>query len=208
MNPKTTEPTKLLDVFDKRGVQDILAWDCVWMGLSNYAPIIKWFVSTLKFDVSYSDAELFDLLGTSIKEVTKKGGIQALKNTMVSTPLGVGEKSICELQKKGKFTLGLKRRSRSVDPLVVLYGLYVMAEKSDRNAFTVRQMMTAEFNGDFVSPMVAFGILPDEFKSQCMGLMALHPDFIECSFTLGLDEVRVFPESKRRDDVVGLILKK
>jgi hypothetical protein len=69
-------------------------------------------------------------------------------------------------------------------------------------------MMEAEFDGEVVSPLVAFGIAPDEFKKQCMGLTAVHPDLIACSFTLGLDEVRVFPETKTRDDVVDLILKK
>jgi hypothetical protein len=41
-----------------------------------------------------------------------------------------------------------------------------------------------------------------------MGLAALYPDFVACSFTLGLDEVRLFPETKNRDDVVELILRK
>jgi hypothetical protein len=41
-----------------------------------------------------------------------------------------------------------------------------------------------------------------------MGLASLHPDFVACSFTLGLDEVRVFPETRNRDAVVGLILHK
>lgn len=113
-----------------------------------------------------------------------------------------------EAEMKGRAVEQLTRRSRSVDPLAVLYGLYVMAEKSGRQAFTVRQMMAAEFDGEIVSPLAAFGIPPDEFKKQCMGLAAVHPDFIACSFTLGLDEVRVFPESKNRDDVVGLILRK
>jgi len=208
MDAKTTAPTRLLDMFDKRGVEDMLAWDCVWMGLCNYAPLVKWLVSTLKLDVSYTDADILDLLGSGIKDVTKKGGMQALKNMLVSTPFGTGENSVCELLKKGKFTVGLKRRSRSVDPLAVLYGLYVMAEKAGRGAFTVRQMMAAEFDGEFVSPLAAFGIPPDEFKRQCMGLAALHPGFIACSFALGLDEVRVFPETKKRDDVVELILEK
>lgn len=208
MDAKTTAPTKLLDVFEKKGVEDPLAWDCVWMGLCNYAPVMKWLVCTLEKDVSYADADLFDLLGKDIKDVTKKGGMQALKNTLVSTPFGTGASSVCELLKKGNHTVGLIRRSRSVDPLVVLYGLYVMAEKSGRGAFTVRQMMAAEFEGEFVSPLAAFGIPPDEFKKQCMGLAAVHPDLIGCSFTLGLDEVRVFPETKSRDDVVTLILDK
>jgi hypothetical protein len=159
-------------------------------------------------DVSYSDADLFDMLGNDIRDVTKKGGMQALKNMLVSTPFGTGENSVCELKKKGKLTVGFTRRSRSVDPLVVLYGLYVMAEKAGRNAFTVRQMMAAEFDGEVVSPLSAFGIPPDEFKKQSMGLAAVYPDFIACSFTLGLDEVQLFPETKNRDDVIELILRK
>lgn len=208
MDTKTTAPTKLLDVFEKRGVEDSLAWDCVWMGLCNYAPVVKWLVCTLKMDVSYMDADLFDMLGNDIRDVTKKGGMQALKNMLVSTPFGTGENSVCELTKKGKLTVGFTRRSRLVDSLVVLYGLYVIAEKAGRGAFTVRQMMTAEFDGEIVSPLSAFGIPPDEFKKQCMGLSAMYPDFIACSFTLGLDEVRLFPETKSRDDVVTLILDK
>lgn len=208
MNAKTTTPTKLLDVFEKRGVENSLAWDCVWMGLCNYAPVVKWLVCTLKMDVSYTDADLFNNLGNDIKDVTKKGGLQALKNMLISTPFGTEENSVCALLKKGKHTVGLTRRSRSVDQLVVLYGLYVITEKAGRGAFTIRQMMAAEFDGEFVSPMVAFGITPDEFKKQCMGLAAVYPDLIACSFTLGLDEVRVFPETKRRDDVVALILEK
>jgi len=208
MDAKTSVPTKLLDVFEKRGVEDLLTWDCVWMGLCNYAPVVKWMVCTLKIDVSYTDADLFDMLGNDIRDVTKKGGMQALKNMLVSTPFGTGENSVCELTKKGKLTVGFTRRSRSVDPLVVLYGLYVMAEKSGRDAFTVRQMMAAVFDDEVVSPLVAFGIPPDEFKKQCMGLAAVHPEFIACSFTLGLDEVRLFPETKNRDHVVELILQK
>lgn len=208
MNLKTTAPTKLLDVFDKRGVEDPLAWDCVWMGLCNYAPVVKWLVCTLKMDVSYADGDLFDMLGNDIRDVTKKGGMQALKNMLVSTPFGSGENSVCELTKKGKLTVGFTRRTRTVDSLVVLYGLYVMAEKAGRSAFTVRQMMAAEFDGEVVSPLSAFGIPPDEFKKQSMGLAAMYPDFISCSFTLGLDEVQLFPEMKNRDDVVELIMQK
>lgn len=208
MDARTTAPTKLLDVFELRGVEDALAWDCVWMGLCNHAPVVKWLVCTLKMDVSYKDSDLLDMLGDDIRDVTKKGGMQALKNMLLSTPFGTGENSVCVLLKKGRYTVGLRRRSRSVDQLAVLYGLYVMAEKTGRGVFTVRQMMTAEFDGESVSPITAFGISPDEFKKQCMGLAAVHPDLIACSFTLGLDEVRVFPETKSRNDVVELILRR
>jgi len=138
----------------------------------------------------------------------RKGALQSLCQLVKSSPLGERDGALIETEMKGRTVEKLMRRSRSVDPLVVLYGLYVMAEKSGRDAFTVRQMMATEFDGEVVSPLAAFGIPPDEFKKQCMGLAAVHPDFIACSFTLGLDEVRLFPETKNLDDVVGLILRK
>lgn len=69
-------------------------------------------------------------------------------------------------------------------------------------------MLTAEFDDDVVSPLAIFGISPDDFKKLSMGLAAVYPDFIICSFTLGLDEVQLFPEIKKREDVVELILQK
>jgi len=208
MNTKTSLPKKLLYIFDKRGIDDPIAWDCVWMGLCNYAPIVKWLVCTLKLDVFYTNTELFDLLGDTIEDTTKKGGLQSLKNMLVNTPFGTGPNSICVLTKKGVNTIGITRRSHLVDSLVILYGLYVMAEKTERSAFTIRQMLSAEFDAEFVSPLAAFGIAPDEYKKQCMGLATSYPEFILCSFTLGLDEVQLFPESKRVGDVVDLILQK
>lgn len=61
MEQKTPRPTRLLDVFSRRGINDEQAWDCVWLGLCNHAPIVKWLVSTLKFDVSYTDADMLEL---------------------------------------------------------------------------------------------------------------------------------------------------
>jgi hypothetical protein len=46
----------------------------------------------------------------------------------------------------------------------------------------------------------------EEFKAQCAGLAEKYPLFIACSFTLGLDEVRIFPNEKNLDNVIDLIL--
>ncbi len=84
---------------------------------------------------------------------------------------------------KGRGVKKLTRRPTPIEPLVLLYGLYVIAEKAGRGTFTVRQMITADFEGDVVSPMVVFGLSPEEFKRQCMGLASLYPEFLQCSFT-------------------------
>jgi len=201
--------TPLLDVCKKRGFSDLLFWQLLWIRLANVSPLVKWYVCNTDIDAGYPMKQIDDRLAQSVESASvRKGALQSLCQLVKSSPFCEGEGALIEPEMKGRAVEKLTRRSRSVYPLVVLYGLYVMAEKSGRDAFTVRQMMVAEFDGEVVSPLAAFGIPPDEFKKQCMGLAAVHPDFIGCSFTLGLDEVRVFPETKNRDDVVGLILKK
>lgn len=201
--------TALLQLAKKRGFSDLLLWHLLWVRVANASPLVKWYVCNTDCDAEYSMRQLDGRLGESVASVSvRKGALQSLCQLIKTSPLSEGNPPLVEAEMKGRTVEKLTRRSRPVDSLVALYGLYVMAEKVGRGVFTVRQMMTAEFDGDVVSPLVAFGIPPDEFKKQCMGLAAVHPEFIACSFTLGLDEVRVFPETKNRDDVVGLILHK
>lgn len=201
--------TLLLEVGKKHGFSALLFWQLLWFRLANISPLVKWYVCNTDFDTGYTMKRIDESLAQSVGSASvRKGALQSLCQLIKTSPLGEGDWALIEAEMKGRAVEKLTRRSRLVDPLVVLYGLYVMAEKSGRGAFTVRQMMATEFDGEVVSPLAAFGIQPDEFKKQCMGLAAVYPDFIACSFTLGLDEVRLFPETKNRDDVVGLILRK
>lgn len=201
--------TLLLEVGKKRGFSDLLLWQLLWFRLANTSPLVKWYVCNTDLDAGYPTKLLDEKLSQSVGSASvRKGALQSLCQLVKASPLSEGDVALIETEMKGRAVEKLTRRSRSVDPLIVLYGLYVMAEKSGCGIFTVRQMMAAEFDGEVLSPLIVFGISPDEFKKQCMGLSALHPDLIVCSFTLGLDEVRVFPEMKRLDDVVALILEK
>ena len=202
-------PTLLLDIGKKRGFSDLLFWQLLWARLVNISPLVKWYVCNMDFDTGYPIKRVDEVLAQSVGSASvRKGALQSLCRLIKESPLGEGETALIEVDKNGSTVKKLTRRQRTVDSLVVLYGLYVMAEKAERNAFTVRQMLTAEFEGDVVSPLVAFCIPPDEFKKQCMGLASIYPDFIACSFTLGLDEIQLFSETKKRDDVVELILQK
>jgi phosphoadenosine phosphosulfate reductase len=201
--------TLFLEVGKKRGFSDLLFWQLLWLRLANTSPLVKWYVCNTDIDSGFSVKQIDEKLSQSVRSASvRKGALQSLCQLVKSSPLSEGDVSLIETKMKGRTVETLTRRSCSVDPLVVLYGLYVMAGKSGRFAFTVRQMMAAEFEGGVVSPLSVFGISPDEFKKLCMGLAAVHPDYIACSFTLGLDEVRVFPETKCWDDVVALILEK
>jgi hypothetical protein len=199
--------TPLLEVGKKRGFSDLLLWQLLWARLANISPLVKWYVCNTECDTGYLMKHIDEMLAESVASPSvRKGALQSLCQLVKNSPLGEDEEAMIEVDLKGRAVERLMRRSCAVDPLVVLYGLYVMAEKPERAAFTVRQMMVVEFDGEFVSPQTAFGISPEDFKKQCMGLAAVYPEFIACSFTLGLDEVRVFPQAKTRDDVVELVL--
>lgn len=208
-NSTAITTTLILEVAKKRGFSDLLLWQILWFRLANTSPLVKWYVCNTDFDTEYSMQRIDESLAQSVGSASvRKGALQSLCQLVKSSPLGEGDSALVEAEMKGRVVEKLMRRMRSVDSLVVLYGLYVMAEKSGHDAFTVRQMMAAEFDDEVVSPLAVYGIPPDEFKKQCMGLAAVHPDFITCSFTLGLDEVRLVPETKNRDDVIELILQK
>jgi phosphoadenosine phosphosulfate reductase len=199
--------THLLELAKKRGFSDLLLWQLLWLRLVNISPLVKWYICNTEFDTNYSIKSIDEMLAQSVGSTSvRKGALQSLCQVIKSSPLGEGDKALIETDMKGRTVAKLTRRSCSVDPLVILYGLYVMAEKAGRSAFTIRQMMTADFDADVVSPLLVFGISPDEFKKQSMGLAAMYPDFIACSFTLGLDEVRLFPEAKNREEVIELII--
>ena len=201
--------TLLLEVGKKSGFSDLLFWQLLWVRLANTSPLVKWYVCNTDLDTGYPVKLIDENLAQSVGSASvRKGALQSLCQLVKASPLGEGNRALIVTEMKGRTVEKLTRCSQSLDPLVVLYGLYVIAEKAVQSAFTVRQMMATEFEGEFVSPLAVFGIPPDEFKKQIMGLAAVYPDLIAYSFTLGLDEVRLFPETKNRNDVIELILRK
>ena len=166
---------------------------------------MKWFVTATNVGQSYTIDELDELLG-DLKTSTKGGGLDSLKATFRQSPLGSGPAPVVELTSKGVRVLSIKRIPKSIDPTAILYCLYRMGELADRTSFTISEMMTADFDSPSVSPLVTFGIPLEEFKAICLGISSVQPDFLSCSFTLGLDEIKIFPSEKTVDDVLGLIL--
>ncbi len=207
-NNKAIAPTKLLDLGNKLSFDSFIFWNLIWSSICNSSPLIKWFVSNVQFE-QYVDAEWIHekLMPNVQSESVRKGAIQSLINTFKNSPLGTGDSPLVELTQKGNRVLGLKRIPKNIDPLAVLYSLYVMAEVSERSSFTVSEMMNADFDSPFISPIIAFGMDVDALKKECQGLATLYPQFISCSFTLGLDQIKIFPSEKKLDDIIDLLLK-
>lgn len=203
---KSLKPGKLLELANMNGAADDLLWSLIWIALCNNSPLVKWFVTNVPFDQKITADNLMEKLGDIVSPSARRGGLQALFNCFKESPLGQGAKPMVQLDTKGKRVTGATRVRRSIEPLAVLYSLYVMGLVSERNGFTISEMMQTDFDSPFISPLTAFGMEVEELKGQCLGIATRYPRFLSCIFTLGLDEVRIFPEEKGLDDVLGLML--
>ncbi len=201
------QPTPLLEIVKKQGADSTLLWSLIWIALVNHSPLVKWFVCNAPIGEMMSVRDLNEILASQVNsDSVRKGALQSLCSTIKNSPLGNSTEPLVELEQKGVRVLGLKRMPRSIDPLVVLYSLYLIANVADRTSFTLSEMMTADFDSPYISPLIAFGMSIDELKTQCRGLASSYPQYISCTFTLGLDEIKVFPKEKTLDQILGLIL--
>ena len=206
MQEKSCEPTKLLDVAIHRSAVYSPLWDTLWYGLSNMAAIVKWFVTATEVNKAYTPDELFTMMGSGVKDTTKKGGISAFKDMLTKSEFSKGTTPIVSLVMRGKLVSTITRVSHAVNDLALLYSLFVMARLAEQTSFSVSNLMTADFSAKYVSPIVAFAMPVADFKQQCQGLADKYGDFIHCNFTLGLDEIQVKTDQKTVDDVVDLML--
>ncbi|MDZ4044086.1 MAG: phosphoadenosine phosphosulfate reductase family protein [Eubacteriales bacterium] len=205
---KTRLPSPLVTVFRKYGDLYPLGWEFVWVALTNNAILVKWFVTNTIIDKPYDIEELAAMLSAedaALRQTTIKDGLTSLKETIMRSPLG---DSVCigTCETKGKQVKSITRKAKDVNPLTLLYGLYLIAQKAERSSFTIRELLTADIDSNFVSPIVAFGISAETFKLQCQGLASKYPDYISCTFTHGLDELTVFPQKYGTDDIIALAL--
>jgi hypothetical protein len=202
-------PTKLIAIFETYGVRYPLGWDFIWMGLSNNSVLVNWFVAATAVDKVNNIEQLEGGLRENYPSLTDsvvKGGLQSLKNMLKNSPLGESD-GVVTAECKGNTVKSLTRKAKEVEPLTILYGLYLIADLAERGSFTVRELLTADADSTFVSPIVAFGIAPDTFKKQCEGLRTRYPDYISTTFTHGNDGLEVYPDKHSLEDIINLALR-
>lgn len=201
-------PKKLLSLGEKKGITNNMLWHIVWNELSTNSPLVKWYICNTKCNIKATKVYLLEILQDVVtSDSVRRGALTSLCALIKNSPIGTDDESLVQVETKGNRVLSLTRIPRNVEPLVVLYGLYLMSEKADIAEFTISQLMTANFESKCISPLVAFGMSVTDFKSTCLGLMNKYPDFIHCSFTHGLEDIRIKKDSKTIDDVVELMLK-
>lgn len=205
---KDRKSTKLVELFRVKGTSCELAWEFIWAALVNNSPLINWYCVSTEIDERKDVQSLLESLKESypLTNNAKDRRLDALKNTADESPLGGERNAVMLPEYRGSKVVALTRKAKEVQPLTILYGLYLIADLAERGNFTVRELLTADTDSTFVSPLVAFGIAPDTFKKQCEGLRTRYPDYISTTFTHGNDGLEVYPQKHSLDDIVNLAL--
>ena len=202
-------PTPLVELFRINGGDYSVGWDFIWIALVNNSALVKWYSTATEIDKTYTIVMLTEMLANknpTLGKSTIEGGLAALKDMLTKSPLG-GPGTVTLPVMKGRTVQSITRKAKDVHPLTILYGLYLIAAKAGRGSFIVRELLTADMDSTFVSPLVAFGITPDTFKKQCEGLRTRYPDYISTTFTHGNDGIEVFPQKYTIDDIITLALR-
>ena len=208
-----TVPKKnTMSPFGKKIADIGIATEAAWgLLVSNlvYTSEFNWWVMNIKPGQTYTPAQLVSMLsGQVTSENSQKHIVSAYKNIFASNDilgraLGLG---VCTLKEgsSNRVLLDIRRGSwREPDPRVILYSLYKFAEKCGTYQFRLSTLMDDTIERDGISPTRIFGLDRDTMISKLNGLTVNYIEFIDASFTLGLETITLRSE-KTPDDVLAL----
>lgn len=208
-----TVPKKnTMSPFGKKIADIGIATEAAWgLLVSNlvYTSEFNWWVMNIKPGQTYTPAQLVSMLSEQVtSENSQKHIVSAYKNIFASNEilgkaLGLG---VCTLKEgsSNRILLDIRRGSwREPDPRVILYSLYKFAEKCGTYQFRLSTLMDDTIERDGISPTRIFGLDRDTMISKLNGLTVNYIEFIDASFTLGLETITLRSE-KTPDDVLAL----
>ena len=190
------------------GIGTEAAWGLLVSNLV-YTSEFNWWVMNIKPGQTYTPAQLVSMLSEQVtSENSQKHIVSAYKNIFASNEilgkaLGLG---VCTLKEgsSNRVLLDIRRGSwREPDPRVILYSLYKFAEKCGTYQFRLSTLMDDTIERDGISPTRIFGLDRDTMISKLNGLTVNYIEFIDASFTLGLETITLRSE-KTPDDVLAL----
>lgn len=208
-------PTVFADTIIRIGASRVNAWALILCNLA-YTPAFNWFINTLEFGVTYTpeqiESMLTDVMVNDTKGRGKRNVIDSLRITMAKTPLGKDEifakaDIIEKVSASGKETITMNSITRTPwsdpDPRVILYSLYKFAEECKIYQFRLSTLLDDTIERDGISPTRIFGLDRETMISLLNGLTVNYIEYIDASFTLGLETITLRSE-KKPDDVLAL----
>jgi len=189
---------KLTSILFATGLEEEFVWALILINLS-YSPQIGWLVTNLDFNINYCQTELKNMLSDYINSKTGPANIANSYRRIADLPLkNVGFGEVIGKSKEG--FIFTRTPWQNPDPRVILYSLYKFAEGcGGYYQFTLSRLLNHDIDSDGVSPTEIFGLDRDQMEKLLTGLSFNYPEFINASFTLGLDNITLRSEKTSQD---------
>lgn len=163
-------------------------------------PQINWYVKTMGIGIQYRRAELENLLSVAGQSKDNISSIIGAYKRLTETPFG----TVLQWGSTGAGGDLIRTQCVVTDPRVMLYGLFMFAEKcNDYKEFTLSMLLNDNIERDGVSPTRIFGYRRGEMLPILRGLSAKYPEFINASFTHDLERI-ILSEEMSSSDVLDL----
>lgn len=192
------EFTRTAQIIDKIGLDEPAAWGIMLTNLS-YTPQINWFVKRMNMGETYSKEYTLSLL---IQDGAKESWVNDIWSSFGRfVELPFNEVGMGHAYKEKKRVVSITRVPWEYpEPLVVLYSLYKFAEACDGYyQFTLTRLLNHDIDSDGVSPTEIFGIDRDKMEKILNGLSVNYSEFINCSFTIDLDNISLRSDKTSAD---------
>ena len=196
--------TKFCDLAKALGYASESSWGLIYTNLAYNNAQIRWYIDNLILDVCYNrDAVVNNLMEENLSKADAgfvAGAFKRLCDTPLGTVLHFGKTAV-----KGSKLLSLTRTKCAVhDDRVVLYALYRYAKAcGDYYEFNLSRLTDTTIQSAGISPVKLFGFAEDELTAILRGLSPKYPDFINATFTHGLNKITL-REDKDADAVLDL----
>ena len=201
-NALTALGTKLQEL----GSDSPTTWGIIYTNLCYESPIVNWYATKLEVGRTYFADDLPILLGDEFSPTVKKNALSSLKETLRLSPIGwlllQGE---CEVKGKNVSSV-TKGIWDDADPIVILYTLYLFAEKMDgMYSFTLSDLLDDSDEREGLSPRAIFGIERETLKPILQGLANNYSDYIQVDFNKGIMENIDLPAGKKGKSAIDVL---
>ena len=186
------------------------SWAIILANLAYNSSLIKWYLLCVDFsEEPYEKADYIFLIGDDYSERQRENAVSSLCETLNKSPIG-SRLGLGIPIKSGKNTVYLKKGWDDPNPLIILYTMFLYAEKLDGHYITtlnelkkIRDSRPSDFIG--MDPVTIFGINETDFKDMLFKLSIEYPDYIKVEFVSDLTNIKLSSD-KTSNDVIDLLL--
>ena len=194
--------TSFYELVVKVGADSTIAWGLIYIQLAYGNPQIRWYVDNMDIGEAWSKESIEDRLMAGDVSAKDARSITKAFKRLCEIPLGT---ALNFGYATGKSVDSLARTKCNIDDdRVLLYALYRYAEACEEYyEFSLSRLMDTSARSVGLSPVKLFGFTEDEMESILNGLSSKYPEFINATFTHGLDKISL-RDDKTSDDVLAL----